>query len=87
MEGVQVTLPADLLEAAGVDPADASREAAMLLSLELYREGKVSLARAADLCQSGVEEFMKFAGRHEVPIQYRAVDLDDDRITLKQLGM
>jgi hypothetical protein len=33
MDGVQVTLPAELLEAAGVDAADASRDAAMLVAL------------------------------------------------------
>jgi len=61
MDGVQVTLPAELLEAAGVNPADPSRDAAMLLTLELYRESKVSLGRAAELCQTSVEEFMVFA--------------------------
>jgi predicted HTH domain antitoxin len=52
MEAVQVALPVDLLKAAGVNLADASREAAMLLTLELYRENKISLGRAAELCQA-----------------------------------
>lgn len=39
----------------------------MLLALELYRENQVSLGRAAELCQTSVEAFMVFAGRHEVP--------------------
>jgi predicted HTH domain antitoxin len=64
MEAVQVALPVDLLKAAGVNLADASREAAMLLTLELYRENKISLGRAAELCQASVEAFMVFAGRH-----------------------
>jgi hypothetical protein len=38
----RVKLPAELLEAAGVNPGDASRESARLLALELYRENKVS---------------------------------------------
>ena len=42
----------------------------MLLTLELYRESKVSLGRVAELCQTSVEEFMVFAGRHEVPMHY-----------------
>jgi predicted HTH domain antitoxin len=59
MEAVQVSLPADLLKAAGVNPANASREATMLLTLELYREKKISLGRAADLSQTsgGVHGF------------------------------
>ncbi len=85
MDGVQVTLPAELLEAAGVNPASASRDAAMFLALELYRENKVSLGRAAELCQTSVEEFMAFAGHHEVAIHYSIADLEEDRRTLERL--
>jgi predicted HTH domain antitoxin len=86
MDGVQVTLPAELLEAAGVNPADASKEAAMLLTLELYRENKISLGRAAELCQTPVEAFLVYAGRHEAPIHYSVSDLEEDRRTLDHLG-
>ena len=86
MEAVQVSLPADLLKAAGVNPAEASRDATMLLTLELYRENKISLGRAAELCETSVEAFMVFAGRHEVPMHYSASDLDEDRRTLERLG-
>ena len=86
MDGVQVTLPAELLEAAGVDPADASREAAMLLALELYRENKISLGRAAELCGSSVEAFLIFAGRHDAPLHYGLRDLEQDHQTLDRLG-
>jgi predicted HTH domain antitoxin len=86
MDGVQVTLPAALLEAAGVSLADASRDAAMLLSLELYRENKVSLGRAAELCQTPVEAFMVFAGHHEAPVHYGLADLEEDRHTLDRLN-
>lgn len=47
MNVVQITVPADLLEAAGVTPTDASIESAKLIALELYREGRVSMGRAA----------------------------------------
>ncbi|MGH9640010.1 MAG: UPF0175 family protein [Bryobacteraceae bacterium] len=86
METVQISLPAELLEEAGVNPADASREAAMLLALELYRENKISLGRAAELSQSPIEAFLVFAGSHEVPIHYGAFDLDADRRTLERLS-
>ncbi len=85
MDGVQVTLPAELLEAAGVDPADASKDATLLLTLELYRENKISLGRAAELCQTSVEAFIVFAGHHEVPIHYSLSDLEEDRHTLERL--
>jgi predicted HTH domain antitoxin len=86
MDRVQVTLPAELLEAAGVNPADASRDATMLLTLELYRENRISLGRAAELCQTPVEAFMVFAGCHEVPIHYSLSDLEEDRRSLERLS-
>jgi predicted HTH domain antitoxin len=86
MDGVHVILPAELLEAAGVNLADPSRDASMLLALELYRENKISLGRAAELSQTSVEAFMIFAGRHEVPIHYSLSDLEEDRLTLERLS-
>ncbi len=86
MNGVQITVPAELLEAAGVNPADASRESAKLLALELYRENKVSMGRAAELCDMPIEAFMVFAGKHEAPMHYSVSDLDEDRLTLERLS-
>ena len=87
MDGIQVTLPAELLEAAGVHPDDASRGAAMLLALELYRENKVSLGRAAELSRTSIEVFLTFAGRHEVPMHYDVTDLEEDRRNLERLSL
>jgi len=69
-----------------VNPADASRESAKLLSLELYRENKVSLGRAAELCDMPLEAFMVFAGKHEAPMHYSVPDPEEDRMTLERLG-
>lgn len=69
-----------------MNPADASRDATMLLALELYRESKISLGRAAELSQTPVEAFMVFAGRHDVSIHYSLADLEDDRRTLERLS-
>ncbi len=78
---------AELARAAGLSPDNLSVEAAQLLALELYREDKVSLGRAAELCQMSVERFLEFAARHNVPLHYRADDLEDDRRTLARLGL
>ena len=86
MNGVQITVPAELLEAAGVNPGDASRESVRLLALELYRENKVSLGRAAELCDTPIEAFMVFAGKHEAPMHYSGADLEEDRLTLERLS-
>jgi len=75
-----------LLAAAGVSPADTSVESAKLLALELYREDKVSLGRAAELCEMPIEAFMVFAGKHQASIHYSTADLEEDRLTLARLS-
>jgi predicted HTH domain antitoxin len=87
MPTVKVELPAELARAAGLNPADPSAEAARLLAVELYREGKASLGRAAELCQMPIEQFLEFAARHQAPLHYGAADLEEDRRTLERLGL
>lgn len=87
METMRVEISAELVRAAGLDPDNLSAEAARLLALELYREDKVSLGRAAELCRMPVEQFMEFAARHRVPLHYGADDLEEDRRTLERLGL
>jgi predicted HTH domain antitoxin len=88
METVKIELPAALLEAAELDSANLSQEAARLLALELFREEKVSLARAAELCRTPLAAFMQFAAEHEVsPIRYGLGELEEDRRTIADLGL
>ncbi len=80
-------IPAELVVAAGLDVGNLEVEATRLLALELYWEDKVSLARAAELCHTSVEQFMEFAGRHNVPLHYGVEELEDDHQTLARLGL
>jgi predicted HTH domain antitoxin len=83
-----VLLPAELIKAAKLDGGDVSMEAARLLALELFRENRVSLARAAKLCQTPLASFMDFAAQHDVsPLRYGHEELEEDRQTLAQLGL
>jgi len=86
METVDIKLPSELLRAANLEPGNLSEEAARLLALELYREDKVSLGRAAELCQTPVTAFMDFAAKHGVPpLRYSFEDLDAERQTADRL--
>ena len=87
MQKVSVEIPSELVSAAGLDARNLSVETAGLLALELYREDKVSLGRAAELCQMSVEQFMEFAAQHNVPLHYGSEELDEDRRTLERLGL
>jgi predicted HTH domain antitoxin len=80
METVRIDLPSALLRAANLEEKNLSQEAARLLALELYREDKVSLGRAAELCQTPLPAFMEFVAKHGVPpLRYSFEDLEDER--------
>jgi predicted HTH domain antitoxin len=82
METVNVKLPSELLRVANLLESSLSQVAARLLALELYREDKVSLGRAAELCQTPVAAFMDFAAKHGVPpLRYSFEDLEEERQT------
>jgi len=78
METVDVKLPSELLRAANWEESSLSQEAARLLALEFYREDKVPLGRAAELCQTPVAAFMDFAAKHGVPpLRYSFEDMEE----------
>lgn len=86
METVNVKLPSELLRVANLEERNLSEEAARLLALELYREDKVSLGRAAELCETPVAAFMDFAAKHGVPpLRYSFEDLQEERQTADRL--
>ena len=86
METVNVKLPSELLRAANLEEQNLSAEAARLLALELYREDKVSLGRAAELCETPVAAFMDFAAKHGVPpLRYSYEDLEEERQTADRI--
>ena len=87
MQKFSVEIPTELVLAAGLDTSNLSAETARLLALELYREDRVSLGRASELCQMAVEQFMEFAAQHNVPVHYGVEELEEDRRTLERLGL
>jgi predicted HTH domain antitoxin len=86
MATVNVELPADL--AAQLDPTDVSQDAVRLIALELFREQKVSLGRAAELCSMPLAAFMRVSASHGVPpATYSLDDLESDHQTIEDLGL
>ncbi len=79
MDTVRIELPSALLRAANLEERNLSQDAARLLALEVYREDKVSLERAAELCQTPLAAFMDFAAKHGVPpLRYNHEDLGEE---------
>ena len=88
METIKVELPMALLKTANPNSTDHSKEAARLLALELFREQKVSLSRAAELCDTPLAAFMDFVSSRDVsPMRYELGELEQDRQTLADLGL
>jgi predicted HTH domain antitoxin len=86
METVPLELPSALVKAANLEERNLSEEAARLLALELCREEKVSLGRAAELCQTPLAAFMDFAAKHGVPpLRYSYEDLEEEARTTDRL--
>lgn len=80
MENVRVDLPSALLRAANLEQGNLSQETARLLALELFREERISLERAAELCQTPLAAFMDFAAKHGVPpLRYTSEELEAER--------
>lgn len=80
MESVRVDLPSALLRAANLEQGNLSQETARLLALELFREERISLERAAELCQTPLAAFMDFAAKHGVPpLRYTSEELEAER--------
>ncbi len=83
---MDVKLPSELVRVANLEGSDLSQEASRLLALELYREDRLSLGRAAELCHTPVAAFMDFAARHGVPpLRYSFEDLEEERQTAGRL--
>ncbi len=84
---VTVEIPREVLVLAELESQPASDGASKLLALELFREGRISLGRAAELASVGVEEFVEFSARRGVPLHYTQTELVEDRETATRLEL
>ena len=88
METTPLELPTALLKAANLESGNVSKEAARLLALELFREERVSLGRAAELCETPLAAFMDFLARHGVsPWRSTFEELEEERKAVERLGV
>jgi hypothetical protein len=73
MSTVQVELLEELFTLAKVSGTP-SRSASKLITLELFRERRISAGKAAELAGVSLDEFLEFAARREVPMHYTERD-------------
>jgi len=70
-----------------VSDDEPSRSASKLIALELFRERRISLGKAAELAGVSVEEFMAFSAQREVPLHYTMADWEADQSTARDLQL
>ena len=87
MSTIRVELAEELLTVSGIHDSLPSRSAAKLIALELFREHRVSLGKAAELAGISVEEFMAFSADREVPLHYTINDWETDQATARELKL
>ena len=83
MEVISVKVPKDLVRILKVRDEDVPKLVRLYLAIELYREGKVSLGKAAEIAGVNKWEMMEFLASKNISIQYDVEDLEKDIKTLE----
>ncbi len=85
MKNVTIELPEEVFNKARIDLKSASEEVRKLIALELYRERKISMSRAAEIAGMPLSEFISLSSSKEISIYYTIEDLEKDREIAKKL--
>ncbi len=88
METVTITLslPKSVLAAAGVREQELDRFVREAIAVELYRQGRLSLGKAAELAGFATkQEMLTVLAKHDVWLDYTAHDAADDLETLDRV--
>lgn len=80
---VKVKVPSDLVGL--LKPRRVEDEVKLLVALELYREGKVSLGKAAGIAGLSIREFLNELRTRGVSINYDLEELEKDFRTIREL--
>lgn len=80
---IRLRFPEELINL--VAPRSLEEEARLLVALELYREGRVSLGKAAEIAGLSIREFMYELRVRKIPLNYDVEELTYDLETIKKL--
>lgn len=79
---LNLDLPEEVARAAGLVGTEAGERAKFLLLLEVYREGRLSLGRFAELTGLSQAALLERMAEHGTYLNYSLEDLEKDRLTL-----
>ncbi|MCG7849058.1 MAG: UPF0175 family protein [ANME-2 cluster archaeon] len=85
METISVDLPGDLINIFKIRERDFPFVIRETLSIELYREGLISIGKAAEIAGISIWKMQEILANRKVPIHYYPEDLEKDIRTLKKV--
>ena len=85
MEAISVDIPRELTHIFKIREKDLSKAVRESLAVELYRDGKISLGKAAEIARISKWEMFELLAAKKVPLQYYPEDLEQDIETLKKV--
>jgi len=85
MQTVSVDFPRDLVNIFKTREKNFSAKVRGTLSIELYREGLVSIGKAAEIAGVSIWEMQDILAKQKIPLHYYPEDLQNDIKTLKKV--
>lgn len=76
MRTFSILYSSDLLIASGKSAEELEQELKFLLAVKLFELGRVSLGKAAEICEMGKVYFMNELGKMKVPV----INIENDQI-------
>lgn len=85
MQTISVDLPDDLINIFKIRERDFPSIVRETLSIELYREGLISIGKAAEIAGVSIWEMQEIFAKRKVPVNFYPEDLEKDIRTLKKV--
>jgi len=83
----EIHLPGDILYSQGIGKDRVEYFVKKNFLLELYREGKISIGKMADLLEMNFVEMLGIMKDLNVPLNYGVAELEEDIETANRLGL
>jgi len=79
---MRLTIPDEVIAAAGITEPELKRE----IALALFQQDRLTLAQASTLAEMSQREFQSLLGERRIPVHYGMEEFQQDLETLRQMG-
>ena len=87
MVTTEIHLPSDILYSQGIGKDRVEYFVKKNFLMELYREGKISIGKMANLLEMNLVEMLGIMKDSNVPLNYGVAELEEDIETANRLGL